>query len=55
MAVSPLPISELSLETSTNPEETVVRCTGRITSITSGRCKPRFAVILLMGSELRPM
>jgi anti-sigma B factor antagonist len=36
MAVSPLPISELNLETSTTPEETVIRCTGRITSTTSG-------------------
>ena len=37
MAVSPLPIPELDLETSTTPEETVIRCTGRITSNTSGK------------------
>ncbi|MGB8581672.1 MAG: STAS domain-containing protein [Candidatus Sulfotelmatobacter sp.] len=36
MAVSPLPIPELSLETSITPEETVIRCAGRITSTTSG-------------------
>ena len=36
MAVSPLPISELSLETSITPAETVIRCAGRITSTTSG-------------------
>jgi len=36
MAANPVPISELSLETVRAPEETIVRCTGRITSSTSG-------------------
>jgi anti-sigma B factor antagonist len=35
MAANPVPISELNLETVKNPEETIVRCTGRITSRTS--------------------
>lgn len=34
MAAIPLPISELSLATVKTPEETLVRCTGRITSTT---------------------
>jgi anti-sigma B factor antagonist len=32
MSATPSPISELSLETTKNPEETIVRCTGKITS-----------------------
>ncbi|HXA83359.1 MAG TPA: STAS domain-containing protein [Methylomirabilota bacterium] len=36
MAATPSPISELNLETTKNPEETMVRCTGKITSGTSG-------------------
>jgi anti-sigma B factor antagonist len=36
MAANPIPISELQLETIRNPEEIVVRCTGRITSTSSG-------------------
>jgi anti-anti-sigma factor len=36
MAANPIPISELSLETVRSPEETIVRCTGRISSGTSG-------------------
>jgi anti-sigma B factor antagonist len=35
MAANPNPIPELSLETVKNPEETIVRCTGRITSGTT--------------------
>jgi anti-sigma B factor antagonist len=35
MAANPIPISELSLETVRSPEETIVRCTGRINSATS--------------------
>lgn len=35
MAANPIPLSELSLETVRSPEETLVRCTGRITSSTS--------------------
>jgi len=35
MAANPNPIPELSLETVKTPEETVVRCTGRITSGTT--------------------
>jgi anti-sigma B factor antagonist len=35
MAANPNPIPELSLETIKTPEETVVRCTGRITSSTT--------------------
>jgi len=33
--VNPIPIPELNLETVRTPEETIVRCTGRITSGTS--------------------
>jgi len=36
MAANPIPIPELSLETVRSPEETIVRCTGRINSGTSG-------------------
>ena len=36
MAADPVPISELNLETVRTPEETIVRCTGKITSSTSG-------------------
>jgi anti-anti-sigma factor len=36
MAAQPIPIPELNLETVRTPEETVVRCSGRITSTTSG-------------------
>ena len=36
MAANPIPISELQLETIRTPEEILVRCTGRITSGTSG-------------------
>ena len=35
MAANPVPISELQIETVKAPEETLVRCTGRITSSTS--------------------
>ena len=35
MAATPLPIPELQLETTRTPEETVVRCIGRITSTSS--------------------
>lgn len=35
MAANPIPLPELSLETVRNPEETLVRCTGRITSTTT--------------------
>ncbi len=35
MAVNPIPIAELNLETVRTPKETIVRCTGRITSGTS--------------------
>jgi anti-sigma B factor antagonist len=35
MATSPVPISELNLETTRTPEETIVRCAGKITSGTS--------------------
>jgi anti-sigma B factor antagonist len=35
MAATPLPISELNLETIKSPEETLVRCTGKIISSTS--------------------
>ncbi len=37
MAANPNPISELNLETVRAPEETIVRCTGKITSSTSGQ------------------
>jgi anti-anti-sigma factor len=36
MAAQPIPIPELNLETVRTPQETVVRCSGRITSTTSG-------------------
>src|ERR1700674_4955783 len=36
MSATPSPISELNLETTKSPEETIVRCTGKITSGTSG-------------------
>jgi anti-sigma B factor antagonist len=36
MAANPVPISELNLEMTRTPEETLVRCTGRISSITVG-------------------
>jgi anti-sigma B factor antagonist len=32
MSATPSPISELNLETIKNPEETIVRCSGKITS-----------------------
>jgi|SRR5271169_59902 len=35
MAANPIPPRELTLETVRGPEETVVRCTGKITSSTS--------------------
>jgi anti-sigma B factor antagonist len=35
MAANPAPIPQLKLETVRTPEETLVRCTGRITSTTS--------------------
>jgi anti-sigma B factor antagonist len=35
MAANPIPIPELGLETVRSPEETLVRCVGRITSSTS--------------------
>jgi anti-sigma B factor antagonist len=35
MAANPIPIPELDLETVRAPEETIVRCTGKITSSTS--------------------
>jgi anti-sigma B factor antagonist len=35
MSATPSPISELNLETTKNPEETIVRCTGKITSSSS--------------------
>jgi anti-sigma B factor antagonist len=35
MAAHPTPLSQLKLETVRTPEETLVRCTGRITSATS--------------------
>ena len=53
MAVSPLPISELNLETSTTPEETVIRCTGRITSTTSGTLQAAVRSHIAEGSVLQ--
>jgi anti-sigma B factor antagonist len=35
MAATPIPISELTLESVKTPEEILVRCTGRITSASS--------------------
>jgi anti-sigma B factor antagonist len=35
MSATPIPISELTLEAVTTPEEILVRCSGRITSSTS--------------------
>jgi anti-sigma B factor antagonist len=35
MSATPSPIQELNLETTKNPEETIVRCTGKITSSSS--------------------
>ena len=35
MAANPIPISELQIETEKSLEETLVRCSGRITSATS--------------------
>lgn len=35
MAANPIPISELTLETVKTPGETIVRCTGKITSGTT--------------------
>jgi anti-sigma B factor antagonist len=35
MAANPVPLPQLKLETVRTPEETLVRCTGRITSTTS--------------------
>ena len=32
MSATPSPVPELNLETTKNPEETIVRCTGKITS-----------------------
>ena len=37
MAANPVPISELSLETLRTPEETIVRCTGKMTSSTTAQ------------------
>jgi anti-sigma B factor antagonist len=36
MAAQPIPTSELNLETVRSPEETLVRCSGKISSTTSG-------------------
>ena len=36
MSATPGPISELNLETTKSPEETIVRCAGKITSGSSG-------------------
>jgi anti-sigma B factor antagonist len=36
MSATPSPIPELNLETTKSPEETIVRCTGKITSGSSG-------------------
>jgi anti-sigma B factor antagonist len=36
MAANPIPITEMQIETVKTPEETLVRCSGRITSTTSG-------------------
>jgi anti-sigma B factor antagonist len=35
MAANPIPISQLNLETAKTPDETIVRCSGKITSSTS--------------------
>ena len=35
MAANPIPNSELTMETTKHPEETFIRCTGRIVSATS--------------------
>jgi anti-anti-sigma factor len=37
MAANPIPISELTIETVETPEETLVRCTGRITAANTGK------------------
>lgn len=37
MSANPIPPPELSLETTKSPEETIVRCTGRITSNTTAQ------------------
>jgi anti-sigma B factor antagonist len=37
MAANPIPISELQIETVRTPEETLVRCSGKILSSSSGK------------------
>jgi len=41
MAANPIPLPELRLETVRTPEETLVRCSGRIISSTSGMLQAR--------------
>jgi anti-sigma B factor antagonist len=52
MAANPIPPPELSLETVRSPEETLVRCTGRITSSTSAMLQTAIRALIPQTKRL---
>lgn len=46
MSATPIPISELTLEAVTTPEEILVRCSGRIISSTSGAFQTKVRALI---------
>jgi anti-sigma B factor antagonist len=47
MSATPIPISDLTLEAVTTPEEILVRCSGRIISSTSGGFQTKIRGLIL--------
>jgi anti-anti-sigma factor len=47
MSATPIPISDLTLEAVTTPEEILVRCSGRITSRTSNNFQTKVRSLIL--------
>jgi anti-sigma B factor antagonist len=52
MAVTSIPIPELKLETVRTPEETLVRCTGKITSTSSGTLQTTIRGLIPEGKRV---
>jgi anti-sigma B factor antagonist len=52
MAANPIPLPELNLKTARAPEETVVHCSGRITSTTSGTLQTAVRALIPDGKPI---
>lgn len=52
MAAQPIPLPELNLETERTPEQTLVRCSGRITSTTSSSLQTAVRSLIPEGKPI---